>query len=138
MKKTALWLLVVVASGCSGPKGNSGPPFLEGLAVNGGTPLVLKCQGHPISADYTFSNKDEFRAEYSALKDGMANGKEYAPGNGSVYTFQFFNAQNQTDISFAIHDGNSLCRPRRKRQSFRVPGEVILREVSNPSLVPKI
>ena len=92
----ALGLFAVIAAGCSGPKGNSGPPFLEGLAVNGGTPLVLKCQGHPISADYTFSNKDEFRAEYSALKDGMANGKEYAPGNGPVYTFQFFNTCDVT------------------------------------------
>jgi len=34
MKETALWLLVVVIAGCSGTKSNSGPPFLEGLAVS--------------------------------------------------------------------------------------------------------
>jgi hypothetical protein len=45
MKKTALWLLVVVAAGCSGTKSNSGPPFLEGLAVSKETPIEIKCRG---------------------------------------------------------------------------------------------
>jgi hypothetical protein len=94
MKETALWLLVVVAAGCSGGKSNGGPPFLEGLAVNGETPIVVQCRGNQLlkEAAYTFSNKDEFRAEYSSMKDGMANGKEYAPGNGPVYNFQYFDA----------------------------------------------
>jgi hypothetical protein len=56
MKESALWLFVVVAAGCSGPKSNGGPPFLEGLAVNGGTPIVVKCQGNRVSGTYTFSN----------------------------------------------------------------------------------
>jgi len=93
MKETALWLLVVVAAGCSGAKSNSGPPFLEGLAVNKETPIELKCRGNdPFlkAGAYTFSNKDEFRAAYSVLKDAQANGKEYAPGNGPVYNFQYF------------------------------------------------
>jgi hypothetical protein len=92
MKQTALWLLVVVTAGCNGSKSNSGPPFLEGLAVSKETPIELKCQGDQFlkAAGYTFSNKDEFRAAYPGMKDAMANGKEYAPGNGPVYAFQFF------------------------------------------------
>jgi hypothetical protein len=85
-----LSLSVVIAAGCSGPKSNSGPPYLEGLAVSKETQLVIKCRGTGISATYPFSNKDEFRAEYSSMRDGMANGKEYAPGNGPVYNFQYF------------------------------------------------
>jgi hypothetical protein len=92
MKQTALWLLVVVAAGCSGPKSNSGPPFLEGLAVSKETPIELKCRGNQIvsAADYTFSNKDEFQAAYPSLKEAQANGKEYAPGTGYVYDFRLF------------------------------------------------
>jgi hypothetical protein len=92
MKETALWLFVIVAAGCSGPKSKGGPPFLEGLAVNEETPIELKCRGDQFlkAGDYKFSNKDEFRAEYSSLKDAQANGKEYAPGNGPVYNFQYF------------------------------------------------
>jgi len=92
MKKLlfALSLSVVMAGGCSEPKSNSGPPYLEGLAVSKDTPIELKCRGNPISATYTFSTEDEFRAVYSGMKDAMANGKEYAPGNGPVYAFQFF------------------------------------------------
>lgn len=92
MKETALWLFVLVAAGCSGPKSNSGPPFLEGLAVSKETPIEVKCRGDQLMKEgtYTFSNKDEFRAVYSGMKDAMANGKEYAPGNGPVYSFQYF------------------------------------------------
>jgi hypothetical protein len=90
MKQTALWLLVVVAAGCNGAK--SGPPFLEGLAVSKETPIILTCRGDQFLREgaYTFSSKDEFREAYSGMKDAMANGKEYAPGNGPVYTFQYF------------------------------------------------
>jgi hypothetical protein len=92
MKKPlfALCLSVVIAAGCSGSKSSSGPPYLAGLAVSKQTPIELKCRGTPISATYTFSTEDEFRAVYSGMKDAMANGKEYAPGNGPVYAFQFF------------------------------------------------
>lgn len=90
MKKTALWLFLIVAAGCSGAKSKSGPPFLEGLAVNGGTPIEVKCRGNQFikTAAYTFSSKDEFRAAYPGMRDALENGKEYAPGNGPVYDFR--------------------------------------------------
>jgi hypothetical protein len=45
MKEAALWLLVVVIAGCSGTKSNSGPPFLDGLAVSKESPIEVKCRG---------------------------------------------------------------------------------------------
>jgi len=95
MKKTALWLLVVVATGCSGAKGNSGPPFLEGLAVSKETPIELKCPGD-ISGGFQFWDKDKFRAAYEGMKDAQANGKVYAPGNGPAYDFRYFQSCDVT------------------------------------------
>jgi hypothetical protein len=98
MKKTALWLLVVVAAGCNGPKTDSGPPFLEGLTVNEATPIEVKCQGDQIikSGTYPFSNKDKFRAAYSGLKDALENSKVYAPGTGLAYDFRYFQSCDVT------------------------------------------
>jgi hypothetical protein len=89
MKETALWLLVVVIAGCSGTKSNSGPPFLEGLAVSKESPIEVQCRGD-ISGGFQFSDKDRFRAAYEGMKDAQANGKVYAPGNGPAYDFRYF------------------------------------------------
>jgi hypothetical protein len=89
MKQTALWLFVVVAAGCSGPKSNSGPPFLAGLAVSKETPIEIKCRGD-ISGGFDFWDKDRFRAAYSGMKEAMANGTVYAPGDGPAYDFRYF------------------------------------------------
>jgi hypothetical protein len=89
MKEAALWLLVVVIAGCSGTKSNSGPPFLDGLAVSKESPIEVECRGD-ISGGFQFSDKDQFRAAYEGMKDAQANGKVYAPGNGPAYDFRYF------------------------------------------------
>jgi len=89
LKEAALWLLVVVTAGCSGTKSNSGPPFLDGLAVSKESPIEVKCRGD-ISGGFQFSDKDQFRAAYEGMKDAQANGKVYAPGNGPAYDFRYF------------------------------------------------